>query len=42
MAATLRDVHDDVEDPSTAGLLPAIIDTLEQYARMVGAENMTA
>jgi starvation-inducible DNA-binding protein len=43
-AATLRDVHDDVdaEDPSTADLLHAIIDTLEQYAWMVSAENMTA
>jgi starvation-inducible DNA-binding protein len=42
-AATLRDVHDDVdaEDPSTADLLHAIIDTLEQYAWMVSAENMT-
>jgi starvation-inducible DNA-binding protein len=44
MAATLRVVHDDVdaEHPSTADLLHAIIDTLEQYAWMVGAENMTA
>jgi starvation-inducible DNA-binding protein len=43
-AATLRDVHDDVdaEDPSTADLLHATIDTLEKYAWMVGAENMTA
>jgi len=43
-AATVRDVHDDVdaEDPSTADLLHAIIDTLEQYAWMVSAENMTA
>jgi len=42
-AATARDVHDDVdaEDPSTADLLHAIIDTLEKYAWMVSAENMT-
>jgi starvation-inducible DNA-binding protein len=42
-AATLRDVHDDVdaEDPSTADLLHAIIDSLEKYAWMVSAENMT-
>ena len=42
-AATGRDVHDDVdaEDPSTADLLHAIIDTLEKYAWMVSAENMT-
>ena len=43
-AATVRDVHDDVdaEDPSTADLLHAIIDTLEQYAWMVSAENTMA
>jgi starvation-inducible DNA-binding protein len=42
-AATARDVHDDVdaEDPSTADLLHEIIDTLEKYAWMVSAENMT-
>jgi starvation-inducible DNA-binding protein len=42
-AATARDVHDDVddEDPSTADLLHAIIDSLEQYAWMVSAENRT-
>lgn len=42
-AATARDVHDDVdaEDPSTADLLHAIIDTLEKYAWMISAENMT-
>ena len=39
--ATLRDVHDDVdeEDPTTADILHAIIAKLEQYAWMVGAEN---
>lgn len=38
---TMRDVHDavDHEDPSTADLLHAIIDDLEKYAWMVGAEN---
>lgn len=43
-AATLRDVHDDVDaaDPSTADLLHAVIDTLEKHAWMVGAENRTA
>jgi starvation-inducible DNA-binding protein len=39
--ATLRRVHDgvDAEDPSTADLLHSIIDTLEQHAWMVSAEN---
>ncbi len=39
--ATMRDVHDavDHEDPSSADLLHAIIDDLEKYAWMVGAEN---
>ncbi len=38
---TIRDVHDDVddEDPSTADMLHAIIDRLEQIAWMMGAEN---
>ncbi|GAA3867775.1 DNA starvation/stationary phase protection protein [Leifsonia kafniensis] len=41
--ATVRAVHDEVddEDPSTADLLHGIIDTLEQYAWMVSAENRT-
>jgi starvation-inducible DNA-binding protein len=40
-AATLRRLHDgvDAEDPSTADLLHSIIDTLEQHAWMVSAEN---
>jgi len=39
--SNVRAVHDEVddEDPSTADLLHGIIDTLEQYAWMVGAEN---
>ncbi|HKD96993.1 MAG TPA: DNA starvation/stationary phase protection protein [Micromonosporaceae bacterium] len=41
--ATMRDVHDSVddEDPSTADLLHQIIEALEKYAWMVGAENRT-
>jgi starvation-inducible DNA-binding protein len=41
--ATMRDVHDDVdeEDPTTADILHEIIAALEQYAWMVGAENRT-
>jgi starvation-inducible DNA-binding protein len=40
---TMRDVHDDVdeEDPTSADLLHAIIEQLEQYAWMVSAENRT-
>ncbi|WP_427016037.1 Dps family protein [Pseudarthrobacter sp. P1] len=40
--ATMREVHDavDEEDPTTADLLHAFIEKLEQYAWMVGAENM--
>ncbi|PPI53227.1 Dps family protein [Rathayibacter toxicus] len=40
-AATMREVHDgvDAEDPTTADLLHAIIQSLEQYAWMVSAEN---
>jgi starvation-inducible DNA-binding protein len=40
-AATLRRLHDgvDAEDPSTADILHSIIDTLEQHAWMVSAEN---
>ena len=38
---TCRDVHDDVddEDPTSADLLHAILEKLEQYAWMVSAEN---
>jgi len=40
---TIRDVHDpiDDEDPTSADLLHAIIESLEQYAWMVSAENRT-
>jgi len=40
---TMRDVHDDVdeEDPTSADLLHAIIERLEQFAWMVSAENRT-
>ncbi|MFJ2368723.1 Dps family protein [Microbacterium sp. NPDC087665] len=39
--ATLRDVHDavDEEDPTSADLLHAVIERLEQFAWMVSAEN---
>jgi len=39
--ATVRDVHDavDEEDPTSADLLHAIIERLEQFAWMVSAEN---
>ncbi len=38
---TMRDVHDtvDEEDPTSADLLHAIIEKLEQFAWMVSAEN---
>jgi starvation-inducible DNA-binding protein len=38
---TMRDVHDEVddEDPTTADLLHAMIERLEQLAWMVSAEN---
>jgi starvation-inducible DNA-binding protein len=38
---TIREVHDDVdeEDPTSADLLHAIIERLEQFAWMVSAEN---
>lgn len=41
---TMRKVHDEVdeEDPTTADLLHTFIEKLEQYAWMVGAENMKA
>jgi starvation-inducible DNA-binding protein len=39
--ATIRGVHDDVdeEDPTSADILHAIIEKLEQFAWMVSAEN---
>jgi starvation-inducible DNA-binding protein len=39
--ATMRRVHDDVddEDPTSADLLHAVIERLEQFAWMVSAEN---
>ena len=39
--ATMRRVHDDVdeEDPTSADILHAIIEKLEQFAWMVSAEN---
>ncbi len=42
--ATMRNVHDEVddEDPTTADLLHGFIAALEQFAWMVGAENMKA
>ncbi|MBD3006764.1 MULTISPECIES: Dps family protein [unclassified Streptomyces] len=41
---TLRTLHDQVdsEDPSTADLLHAIIESLEKHAWMVSAENRSA
>lgn len=43
-AGTLREVHDTVDeaDPTSADLLHAVIQQLEQYAWMVSAENRTA
>lgn len=40
---TCRDVHDDVdeEDPTSADILHEILESLEQYAWMVSAENRT-
>ena len=40
---TMRGVHDDVdeEDPTSADILHAIIEKLEQFAWMVSAENRT-
>ncbi|MFZ4895784.1 Dps family protein [Plantibacter sp. Mn2098] len=39
--ATIRDVHDEVddEDPTSADILHTIIERLEQFAWMVSAEN---
>lgn len=41
VVGTVRDVHDavDEEDPTSADLLHAIIERLEQFAWMVSAEN---
>lgn len=41
--ATCRGVHDEVddEDPTSADILHGILETLEQYAWMVSAENRT-
>lgn len=41
--ATCRDVHDDVdeEDPTSADILHEILESLEQFAWMVSAENRT-
>jgi starvation-inducible DNA-binding protein len=41
--ATIRDVHDQVdeEDPTSADVLHAIIEKLEQFAWMVSAESRT-
>jgi starvation-inducible DNA-binding protein len=41
--ATMREVHDavDEEDPTSADILHAAIEKLEQYAWMVSAENRT-
>jgi len=39
--STMRDVHDDVDeaDPTSADILHAVIERLEQFAWMVSAEN---
>ena len=43
VVATMRGVHDEVdeEDPTSADILHAIIEKLEQFAWMVSAENRT-
>ncbi|PJJ61667.1 Dps family protein [Compostimonas suwonensis] len=43
VVGTMRDVHDEVdeEDPTSADILHAIIEKLEQHAWMVSAENRT-
>jgi len=43
VVATVRDVHDPVddEDPTSADILHAILESLEQFAWMVSAENRT-
>jgi len=41
--STCREVHDDVdeEDPTSADILHAVLESLEQFAWMVSAENRT-
>jgi starvation-inducible DNA-binding protein len=41
VVSTMRDVHDDVDeaDPTSADILHALIERLEQFAWMVSAEN---
>ncbi|WP_091231545.1 Dps family protein [Microbacterium sp. 3J1] len=41
VVATMRSVHDEVdeEDPTSADILHAVIESLEQFAWMVSAEN---
>lgn len=41
VVATCREVHDDVddEDPTSADILHAVLESLEQFAWMVSAEN---
>ena len=41
VVSTMRDVHDEVdeEDPTSADILHAVIERLEQFAWMVSAEN---
>ncbi|MET0673045.1 MAG: DNA starvation/stationary phase protection protein [Microbacterium pygmaeum] len=43
VVGTMRDVHDEVdeEDPTSADILHAVIEKLEQFAWMVSAENRT-
>ncbi|AXL11657.1 DNA starvation/stationary phase protection protein [Microbacterium foliorum] len=43
VVGTIRDVHDaiDEEDPTSADILHAILESLEQFAWMVSAENRT-
>ena len=43
VVSTMREVHDavDEEDPTTADILHQIIESLEQFAWMVSAENRT-
>ncbi|WP_232677150.1 Dps family protein [Nocardioides sp. R-C-SC26] len=44
VAATARRIHDDVdaEDPTTADMLHAILESVEKFAWMIDAENRTA
>ena len=41
VAGTARRIHDDVdaEDPTSADILHAVLESLEQFAWMVSAEN---